>query len=134
MMRCTCLRWLRHVLLCQVLPCSLPMLSCRLHLLLAVPYQPINMLSKRYVLPSAKHEQNPDRRESATEGDGHTASLYYSQHLSMPAQRQAEVLGTLTGTVRLTYVLTNQSTLCSFVGIGSGHRQLIAVTCIAEHA
>jgi len=25
-------------------------------------------------------------------------------------------------------------TLCSFQGIDSGHRQLIAVTCIAEHA
>jgi len=25
-------------------------------------------------------------------------------------------------------------TLCTLVGIGSGHRQLIAVTCIAEHA
>jgi len=28
----------------------------------------------------------------------------------------------------------NQHTLCSFLGIGSGHRQLIAVHCIAEHA
>jgi len=25
-------------------------------------------------------------------------------------------------------------TLCSLLGIGSGQRQLIAVTCIAEHA
>jgi len=27
-----------------------------------------------------------------------------------------------------------QPTLCALLGIGSGHRQLIAVTCIAEHA
>jgi len=50
----------------------------------------------------------------------------------MPAQRPAEVLGTLTH-AQLTTVY-KQPALCSFAGIGSEHRQIIAVTCIAEHA
>jgi len=33
-----------------------------------------------------------------------------------------------------TITVYHQPTLCSFQGIGSGQRQLIAVTCIAEHA
>jgi len=32
------------------------------------------------------------------------------------------------------HILYHPPTLCSFLGIGSGQRQLIAVTCIAEHA
>jgi len=32
------------------------------------------------------------------------------------------------------YTVYHQPTLCSFIGIGSGQRQPIAVTCIAEHA
>jgi len=50
----------------------------------------------------------------------------------MPAQRQAEVLGTPMHAQL--YVIYNQLTLCTLLGIGSGQRQLIAVTCIAEHA
>jgi len=41
-----------------------------------------------------------------------------------PAQRLAEVLGTLAHAQL--HVLFNQPTLCSLQGIGSGHRQLIA--------
>jgi len=43
-----------------------------------------------------------------------------------PAQRQAEVLGTLTHAQLVNCV--------TFAGIDSGQRQLIIVTCIAEHA
>jgi len=50
----------------------------------------------------------------------------------MPAQRQAEVRGTPTH-AQLS-VLYRQPTLCSFVRHWERHRQLIAVTCIAEHA
>jgi len=32
------------------------------------------------------------------------------------------------------YTYYKQYTLCSLLGIGGGQRQLIAVTCIAEHA
>jgi len=32
------------------------------------------------------------------------------------------------------YTVYKPPTLCSFLGIGSGHRLLIAATCIAEHA
>jgi len=59
------------------------------------------------------------------------ASLYYNDP-EQPAQRQAEVLGTLTHAQL--HVLVKQLTLLLLQGIGSGHRQLIAVTCIAEHA
>jgi len=52
--------------------------------------------------------------------------------MSMPAQRLAEVLGTLTH-AQLPVVYNNLH-YAPLVGIGSGHRQLIAVTCIAEHA
>jgi len=49
-----------------------------------------------------------------------------------PAQRPAEVLGTLTHAQLLTvYQPLHYAPL---IGIGSGHRQLIDVTCIAEHA
>jgi len=51
----------------------------------------------------------------------------------MPAQRQAEVLGTLTHAQLTRSILINLQYALS-VGIGSGQRQLIAVTCIAEHA
>jgi len=51
--------------------------------------------------------------------------------MSMPAQRPAEVLGTPTH-AQLT-ICTNRH-CAPLLGIGSGHRQLIAVTCIAEHA
>jgi len=34
----------------------------------------------------------------------------------------------------LAFTVYKQPTLCSLQGIGSGQRQLIAVTCIAEHA
>jgi len=50
----------------------------------------------------------------------------------VPAQRQAEVLGTPThAQLSVPYHLL---ALCSLQGIGCGQRQLIAVTCIAEHA
>jgi len=49
-----------------------------------------------------------------------------------PAQRPAEVLGTPThAQLTVGYQHLHYAT---WVGIGSGHRQLIAVTCIAEHA
>jgi len=51
----------------------------------------------------------------------------------MPAQRQAEVLGTPTGLSGYHYS-TNNLHYAPLRGIGSGQRQLIAVTCIAEHA
>jgi len=59
-------------------------------------------------------------------------AAYTIRATRMPAQRQAEVLGTLThAQLHVLY----KPTLCSFLqGIGSGQRQLIAVTCIAEHA
>jgi len=50
----------------------------------------------------------------------------------MPAQRQAETLGTLTHAQL--HVVYQPLTVCSLVGIGCGQRQLIAVPCIAEHA
>jgi len=50
----------------------------------------------------------------------------------MPAQRPAEVLGTLTH-AQLVVLYINLHYV-PLLGIGSGHRQLIAVTCIAEHA
>jgi len=50
----------------------------------------------------------------------------------MPAQRLAEVLGTL-GHAQLHTVYISLHYAPS-VDIGSGQRQLIAVTCIAEHA
>jgi len=56
----------------------------------------------------------------------------YTTYISMPAQRQAEVLGTLTHAQL--YVTYQQLTLCIIDRHWSGHRQLIAVTCIAEHA
>jgi len=49
-----------------------------------------------------------------------------------PAQRPAEVLGTLTH-AQLTVLYLNLH-YAPWQGIGSGQRQLIAVTCIAEHA
>jgi len=50
----------------------------------------------------------------------------------MPAQRQAEVLGTLEHAQLPT--VYQPPTLMSLLGIGGGQRQLIAVPCIAEHA
>jgi len=50
----------------------------------------------------------------------------------MPAQRQAEVLGTRTH-AQLTHTPNTQH-YTPLIGIDSGQRQLIAVTCIAEHA
>jgi len=50
----------------------------------------------------------------------------------MPAQRLAEILGTPTHS-QIT-VLSNSLHYAPLIGIGSGQRQLIAVTCIAEHA
>jgi len=50
----------------------------------------------------------------------------------MPAQRPAEVLGTPTHAQLIRTILTTYTMLLQ--GIGSGQRQLIAVTCIAEHA
>jgi len=50
----------------------------------------------------------------------------------MPAQRVAEVLGTRIACAAIYSIY--QSTLYILLGIGSGQRQLIAVTCIAEHA
>jgi len=49
-----------------------------------------------------------------------------------PAQRHAEVLGTPMH-AQLT-VPPNSLHYAPSIGIGSGQRQLIAVTCIAEHA
>jgi len=49
----------------------------------------------------------------------------------MPAQRQAEVLG---APVHAQLILVYNILHYSLAGIGSGHRLLIAVTCIAEHA
>jgi len=63
---------------------------------------------------------------------GRQASLRLIQPPESPAQRPAEVLGT-----RMHAQLTVLSIIlhyASTLGIGSGHRQLIAVTCIAEHA
>jgi len=70
--------------------------------------------------------------ELARGGDGVSDSQRASEpvelkrDLGMPAQRLAEVLGTLSHAQLVTCI--------AFLGIGSGHRQLIAVTCIAEHA
>jgi len=52
--------------------------------------------------------------------------------LRMPAQRPAEVLGTPEH-AQLTTV-HHRLHYAPYLGIGSGQRQLIAVTCIAEHA
>jgi len=50
----------------------------------------------------------------------------------MPAQRQAEVRGTPThAQLTVQYIDWHYA---PWIGIGSGQRQLIAVTCIAEHA
>jgi len=60
-----------------------------------------------------------------------TPSIYY--YLCTPAQRPAEVLGTLTH-AQLLRTIGSTDTMLLSQGIGSGQRQLIAVTCIAEHA
>jgi len=65
------------------------------------------------------------------EGDHHSEAILY-QH-EPPAQRQAEVLGTLVH-AQLPVWYKKQPIYAPLLGIGSGHRQLIAVTCIAEHA
>jgi len=58
------------------------------------------------------------------------ARLYYTIAW-LPAQRQAEVLGTLMHAQL--HVLCNSLHYAPLAGIGSGQRQLIAVTCLAEH-
>jgi len=50
----------------------------------------------------------------------------------MPAQRQAKILGT--SCMRSFPYFINILHYASLLGIGSGQRQLIAVTCLAEHA
>jgi len=89
------------------------------------------MISKPLLLPSER-SSGPARQRRHREG-GTAGSAHSTSYLRMPAQRPAEVLGTLTHAQL--YVLHPQLTLCTFlIGIGSGQRQLIAVTCIAEHA
>jgi len=68
----------------------------------------------------------------ATPPEGSIPSASPILYTCMPAQRPAEVLGTPTH-AQLP-VLSPQLALCYLIGIGSGQRQLIAVTCIAEHA
>jgi len=52
--------------------------------------------------------------------------------LKATCNRQQQLVYTLL--LEQAFTVYQQPTLCSFTGIGSGHRQLIAVTCIAEHA
>jgi len=71
------------------------------------------------------------RQRRLREGKRPSRHPYYKR-AKPPAQRPAEVLGTLAH-AQLAVI---QSTVTVFLceGIGSGQRQLIAVTCIAEHA
>jgi len=55
------------------------------------------------------------------------------RRMIMPAQRPAEILGTPMH-AQLTRTISNTDTVHPLLGIGSWQRQLIAVTCIAEHA
>jgi len=69
----------------------------------------------------------------AASGKVDTVSLRYTLCATDASAAPSRVLGTLTGTVRLPLVVYYHYTIL-LAGIGSGQRQLIAVTCIAEHA
>jgi len=97
-----------------------------------------HVLRKHYVLLSSEAREgagiaadreapHPDRLRTTT-----TYVQVCRPGYPMPAQRQAEVRGTLThAQLSVPY---HQLTLCSFLRHWERQRQLIAVTCIAEHA
>jgi len=71
------------------------------------------------------------RHRRRREGYLTMAGLYYSQ--CMPAQRLAEILGTPTH-AQLSLLFKKTTDTMNLARHWSGQRQLIAVTCIAEHA
>jgi len=61
-------------------------------------------------------------------------SYNYHEHASAATSRGPRHTSACAANRTQHLTVSHQPTLCTLVGIGSGQRQLIAVTCIAEHA
>jgi len=65
----------------------------------------------------------------------YTSWCSLSDVTTVPQGIMHQATGSILGTPRFkSYTVYPALTLCASLGIDSGHRQLIAVTCIAEHA